>query len=538
MFMFERIKKMQEQGIFKFPYAPSKLDNEIKNITTEEEIQNQLDQIQNYIKILDMELINNSTVKLYKTLYDFYDKIEYELPKIFASKTIEKDGNYTIYTKKISFGGKEKGLLGLTVSNQENTVMFSLEEQKLLKLINHYYISLKSNDDYEDELFYIPMNSLKIMFKEDSNLTLNKEKIIKTCELLNDKKITWDFEGTIYDKKLSKSKLTIGKIQKLVNIKILFYPRIQKLTKDGNTKTISTTLIKGIICEPTDIMKLRYQLAQISNRFPKEIMSEPYLEYTITDNLVYFMNLLDANNSKYLKRANSKYLDASQKNNYRKKIKNEFTKNLHDFIKGMDLVVQNRNDDNCSTENSEQKILSPGLSSYMSIIIRDPNQKRRIGLFYEALTVCIEKMIKSNTVKSVSFVVNNNSIPLMKPYAPTLESREWKNVANEIIIAFHNKLNTNNLIDKIYNIINSRNGITIKNSDDIRHEITKTLNYFQYNNNEQKIVNLIMRDPSNWTKQLEQIRNMIIKKSGQNFRKKMTVFKLICDGEIQLKIEI
>ena len=106
--MLKLLKEMQKNEIFKL--IPSDID--LDRAYTEQDVKIHLQEIQDYIKRLDMELTLKYNVPIANYLSDFYDKFHYELFDIaFTREEIEKG---TVYQKQITFGSAGIGRLGLS----------------------------------------------------------------------------------------------------------------------------------------------------------------------------------------------------------------------------------------------------------------------------------------------------------------------------------------------------------------------------------------------------------------------------------------
>ena len=284
--MFDVIKKMQKQGIFKL-LPNDGLDDAISKITTPEQVDALYNSIQKYLKKLYNELSYIHNVDLGSTLSDFKDKfsfIMYDIP-------FRKDFNLTngIYQSEIDLGTALKGSFGISALDST----FNLEELKLLKLINHYYITLSNKNGFTSDYIFIPIDTLKLMFPKVNNIKL-KEKIIKTSEFLSSKTIYWNLTKTNYAKKDDGKDLYVGNKEKLVDINILFFPKKNKNGVNGEALEV-----KGIICRITKFMKLRKNaFKQISNRFPIDALKANYLSFMISEKIDYRLNMIKQGSKK------------------------------------------------------------------------------------------------------------------------------------------------------------------------------------------------------------------------------------------------
>ncbi len=319
-----KIKRNAKQGVFKLIYNDIDLDTLISNAKGYNDIEQNRQNIEDYITQLDIELGSKYSISISDFLSDFCDKFYYDMFDIYYSNDKISKG---IYESEISYGNAEKGQIGLS---SDIDVKFKLEERKLFKLINHTYIKLKSKDLFQDDIFYISFEQLKTMFAVDANNKEMKDIIINACNRLNDKRIYWDLQNTKYKKKLSDNKLTVRKNEKLLDIIILYHPRHHKKGINGEVLTI-----KGIICKVTNLMRMRYTIKQISNKFPSRCLRTKYLEFMIAEILTYYLNLLDGGNSKRTKALTDGKLRSDTKKVIQKNIKNSYEKSIRDLIAGI-----------------------------------------------------------------------------------------------------------------------------------------------------------------------------------------------------------
>ena len=273
--MLEYLKQMGQQEFFKRLPCDIDLDNIIKEAKTYEDIEPYIDTVKLYIKDAISDIESNHIVTIGKTICDFYDKFNYELYEMYLAPASARSN---VHTKDFKYGKAGTASLGLRSSN----IKFSLCERKLMKIINHHFITLKADDYYMNEDFFIPYDHLKLMFSDGINHQVVKETIIETCNRISEKEVFWDFKATRYakTKHLNAEGLESCKGDKLVNITIVYQPR----TKQSAT-------IKGIICRVNKFMKLRYALKQINNYFPTASLKRDYLVFAIADRLLYYMNL-------------------------------------------------------------------------------------------------------------------------------------------------------------------------------------------------------------------------------------------------------
>jgi hypothetical protein len=273
--MLEKLKEMQKQGIFKISNSGIQLNEQIENASSDSDIKDLIPKIKNYIKEVDSDLSIRANAPFNDTIADFNDKIQLELYDMFKKTYNVKGG---LYETELDCGqnvGKAK------IALKSSNINFTLEERKILKLINNNYILLSSKKDFKGDLIYIPMKELDKIFKE-TNHKVKKDIIISTCSRLQEKIIYWDYSKTRYaeTKKLNDKNIAVCKGDKLVDISILYYP----YDKAGNMQ------LKGIICKVNNFMKLRFAIKQISYLFPAAAIKEDYLEYCIISRLVYHMN--------------------------------------------------------------------------------------------------------------------------------------------------------------------------------------------------------------------------------------------------------
>lgn len=328
--MLDNLKQMQEQGIFKILPSDIDIDSLIYNAKEFEDIDSEFESIQNYIRRLHIELKTRYNVAVSTLLSDFYDKFHYELFDIaFTKDTIENER----YTKKLDLGTAGIGTLCMkdtfsytNDSKSRDNIKFRLEERKLLKLINHYYIKLKATDDFKNDMFYIPFEQIKEIFITTNNKLL-KDSFIETCDRLKHKTLYWDLSNTHYNK-IKKEKLAVGKNESLIDITILYQPRKHKNGINGEVYTI-----KGLLCRVNHFMKMRYELKQISNRFPIDFMKSKYTEFIIAEKITYHMNLLNASNEKRMKSLSRNNIRKVTKDRIQSQIKNYYDKKLVDLAK-------------------------------------------------------------------------------------------------------------------------------------------------------------------------------------------------------------
>lgn len=293
--VLEVFKEMQEKGIFTMLKSDANLDTLIQNAVTYNDIAKEIPTIKEYIKDLEFELGTSFNVSISENLSDFNDKIQDEMYNIYLEAQEVKT---KIYQKELE-NGPHVGIstLGLKNRNADKNndldVRFTLEERKILKLINHYYLSLspKKNDI---TYFFIPMNQLRIIFGNTRNHKFVKDSVIMNCRRLQNKIVYWDYSKTAFakSKKLKDKKLDISKGSSLVNITLLFTP----YDKNNNLE------LRGIICKVNKFMKLRLALNQIANLFPTRAIQADYLEYVMISKIVYLMSMSKNKKKGYVKR--------------------------------------------------------------------------------------------------------------------------------------------------------------------------------------------------------------------------------------------
>lgn len=292
--VLEVFKEMQEKGIFTMLRPDNNLDILIKNAVTYNDIAKEIPTIKEYVKDLEFELSTSFNVSISENLSDFNDKIQDEIYNIYLEAQEVKT---KIYQKELD-NGQHVGIstLGLKNRNADKNndvdVRFTLEERKILKLINHYYLSLnpKKNDV---TYFFIPMNQLKIIFKNTCNHKLIKDSVIVNCKRLQNKVVYWNYSKTAFakSKKLIDKRLDISKGSSLVNITLLFAP----YDKNNNLE------LRGIACKVNKFMKLRLALNQFSNLFPTRAIKANYLEYVMISKMIYLMSMSTNKKRGYVK---------------------------------------------------------------------------------------------------------------------------------------------------------------------------------------------------------------------------------------------
>lgn len=273
--ILEVFKGMQKKDVFTILASGKDLNTLIQNAETYDDIAGSIQDIKDYIKRLDKRLKPKTSIDV--VLGGFYDKFQYHLYDMFMAPFNQKEQMYIL---EEDYGDNSP----ITICLKANDPKFMLEERKLLKLINHYYIKM---EDRNNKMFYIPITDLKRMFPEGTNRNKAKNDIITACERISDKRVSWNFSKTRYattkyKKKhnLKELKLDIGKNVKLANI----IPVYSQCDKDYNME------LKGIICKVNKFLELRLWLHQISYRFPTETLRGK-LSYYVTDLLTYTMHM-------------------------------------------------------------------------------------------------------------------------------------------------------------------------------------------------------------------------------------------------------
>lgn len=273
--ILEVFKEMQKKDVFTILVSGKDLNTLIQNAETYDDIASSIQDIKDYIKHLDKRLKPKASIDV--VLGGFYDKFQYHLYDMFMAPFNQKEQMYIL---EEDYGDNSP----ITICLKANDPKFTLEERKLLKLINHYYIKM---EDRNNKMFYIPITDLKRMFPEGTNHNKAKNDIITACERISDKRVSWNFSKTRYattnyKKKhnLKELKLDIGKNVKLANI----IPVYSQCDKDYNME------LKGIICKVNKFLELRLWLHQISYRFPTEALRGK-LSYYVTDLLTYTMHM-------------------------------------------------------------------------------------------------------------------------------------------------------------------------------------------------------------------------------------------------------
>lgn len=381
--MLDALMTMQKEGFFKL-IPNNELDTAVRKLKNNDDLELIYDDIQNYLKNLYDELYYKSNVKLGNAISDFEDKFSYEMFEMpFADKKLLNG----VYQKEITYGEAGNFSFGIEML----TAKFTLEEQKLLKLINHYYISLMGTKTYTANYFFIPLESLRLIFPKVNNMKL-KEKLIKTCTELSSKKVYWDFNKTRYRKDLEKEQLNVGNKEAIVDINVFYYPKKNKNGVNGESVEI-----KGIVCNISKFMKLRYSLKQISNRFPLNSFQCNYLGFIIASKIDYRLNTMKIGNDK-----KKQYV---------------YEKNLRDLISEIYLY---RNGEMIS-------------NTYRFQITNEPNSKTNILKLLEAIMIVL-----SNLSDSLSFT------PVLKVSSTKLDLQGYLDNIHKV----SNKVNKESLIQE------------------------------------------------------------------------------------------
>lgn len=362
--MLDVLKDMQKQGIFKL-LPNENLDDAICRVTTPVDIDVLYDSIQKYLKRLYNDLKYRHNITLGSTLSDFKDKFSYVMYDMPFRCTNHSNG---IYQSEITLGEAGNGSFGIGMLSSK----FNLEEMKLIKLINHYFISLSNKSSFSDDYIFIPIDTLRLIFPKVNNIKL-KEKIISTCKLLNSKSLYWDLSKTRYVDKLKEGKLYSGNNERLVSINILFFPKKNKNGVNGEA-----TEIKGIICRTTNFMKMRLVLGQISNRLPIGCLNCNYLSFMISEKIDYRLNMIKQGSKK-------------------KKNDNNFDKKLRDLL---DEIYLYRN-------NSMQS------DTYLYQIMNEVNSKANIFKIFEAIITSLNNL-SNNIDLTPLLIVKGKKIKLVK----------------------------------------------------------------------------------------------------------------------------
>lgn len=285
--MFEEIKHMQKYGVFRLT-NDRKLDKLIEDATTEFDILKLYNSIRLYIKNLDKELSYIHNVNLGSKISDFSDAFSYEmLNDNYNNVDIsnEKVFNITLgyknksLTRTINFGKAGKG----TYTAPEIPLIGS--EAQLIKLINHYYISLCNNDSFTEKYFYIPISSLMVLTNQKNRVRKIRE-IMDYVGIAANVRIGWDITDTKYCTDKTKD-LCKGENEPVVSILPLMLPSFNKNAKDG-----MSVQLKGIICVVNKFMKMRkHVLNQISNLYPVRSLNFDNLTYQIAARIYYSLHL-------------------------------------------------------------------------------------------------------------------------------------------------------------------------------------------------------------------------------------------------------
>lgn len=386
--MLVTLKMMQKQGIFKL-FPNDNLDRLISLAVNESDIASQYDSIKKYLKNLINHLSYEHNVVLSRTISDFEDKFSYEMFDMACTCTNFSNG---IYQKETSYGNAGNCSIGVDMLN----ATFTLEERKLLKMINHYYISLMNKDGFDDDYFFIPMETLKLVFPK-VNSTMMKKKIIDTCTRLNNKTIYWDLSKTRYNKKLLSKNLNVGNKEKLLDINILYFPTPNKNSADG-----VAIEIKGVICRINKFMRLRFELGQISNRLPIETMSCNYLTFIVAEKIDYRLHML-------------KIGPDNKKRNY-----NSDLRNLVE-----DIYVY------CN--HAQQR------DTYLSRILNEPNSKDNILKLLEAIITALNNLSDAYIPFVPILKVKNQEIRLDR-YLASFKSVTSRNELDELLSDIYNSI--------------------------------------------------------------------------------------------------
>lgn len=214
-------------------------------------------------------------------------------------------------------------------------------------------------DNKDLEYFYIPLETLKLLYSNGVNHLELRNSIEETCKKLNNKQIYWDMTNTKYyvSKHLDSKKLDTSEAESLVDITILYLPRLNKTNKkDGYVNSIVC-----IICKVNKFMKLRYELKHIGNTFPTETLHSKYLDYIIMEKIIYQLNLKSKKRKGKLKTLETQKLPDKAKDEITAALNNTFKKTLVDLT--MELYYYDKD------------IQSSDI--YFFKICNEPNFKRR-----------------------------------------------------------------------------------------------------------------------------------------------------------------
>ena len=129
--------------------------------------------------------------------------------------------------------------------------------------------------------------------------------------------------------------------------------------------------------------------------FPVTCLKSNYLEYVITDKIIYQLNILHANNQHHEKRVSRvKPFSVNTRKSIEQKIKSEYDKNLGDLAREIYLYKNN-------TQHA---------SNYLYQILNTPNSKRQILEFLEAVKNSTEAITMIVPTHRPSFVVRNREV--------------------------------------------------------------------------------------------------------------------------------
>ncbi len=384
--MLEKLLQMSNYGIFDIMNR-----NDIKQIINDckndEDVKQNLDEIQSYIKFLDA---TKSRKVLFKTkISDFCDKFQDEL--FYISKRSDFiTSSSGIYQKELSYGNGGTFNIGIKKANS----YFHIYERKLLKLVNHYYIMSKQNDEKE---FYIPLSSLRYLFSSDINNYVMKEEIIKAVESLNSKNIYWDFSNSRLDKskKLNENNLTVGKDEPIVDLQIVYLPREHE---NGKNKTTNTIL--GIYGRETSFMKMRYLIKQIYNKYPTSELRLNSLGYDLCECVLYKLAMLENGRDRRITKITDNALSTKVKKSIGKKLKNNIKKSLNELFSVLYYDTGESYGD-----------------SYYQKFVTEPNQKRTIKTMLKSMTE-VSAILYHECRCTPVIVAGNRKIGLTKDFLP------------------------------------------------------------------------------------------------------------------------
>ncbi len=465
--VLEVLKEMQKQEIFTILKSGTHLDKIINEASGYEDISSSIQDIKEYINDLEDEFTSSRTVSIGVTLAGFNDKFQYELHNMYLAPFNQKEKMHVLETDY----GKDNPF---TIALKSDDVRFTLEERKLIKLINHYYINLKTDDKLKDKMFYIPINDLKRIYPETINHKIIKEGIITACERINGKRISWDLSKTRYatnkSTNLKELKLDVGKNIKLVSIT----PIYSQYDKKYNLE------LKGILCKTNKFLDLRFKLKQISYLFPTEGLRGDYLSYSITEMFTYHMNL---------------------KNN---KKRGYVTKLLRDV----------------ANEIYYEEDGFPTHKPYWSIIKNSQHKQRKLLDLLSGLTNTSYYLTLNKNYKSIGYIVAN-TVPIKVLHNG--KQRETKMILNELSVSKDKYYMKE--INAFTSALNKKN-VTL--DDLLLYKYPKQFDYEQLKPMKNKFID------ANGNIDIEKIRALLV----ADVKLKENVIKSINHGNIEFKIKM